>query len=86
MNDHTALNGAAPEPEQQQIEVHLDRLTIGDLEVLERFSKQETSATELIDFLDRIIDGDVRSLPLAEMGNIIDAVQAGVGEAKNPGN
>jgi hypothetical protein len=85
MDTAKTMNGVAPESESA-INVHLERLTIGDLEVLEKFSRRDTTATELIDFLERIVDEDVRSLPLTDMGAIIEAVNESVLGMKNLGN
>ena len=46
------------------ITVISDNLLVGDLRILERAQQGEIEADELIEFLDRVIDGDVEKLPL----------------------
>lgn len=80
-----AVVGTASEA-HTAIVVHVDRLTIGDLEVLERFSNHNTTAAELIDFVQRLVDEDVRAMPMSSLGAVLDAVNQSIVEAKNPGN
>lgn len=81
-----ATSGTQPQESDIKIDVHLERLTIGDLEVFDKFSRNETTLTEMIDFLQRVIDGDVRSMPMTSLASIMEAVTTGLSEAKNPGN
>ena len=67
-----------------EITIDIDQMTIGDLELLERAGQSELKMTELIDFLDRVVEEDVRTLPITELGNIVKALNAAVGEASNP--
>lgn len=59
-----------------EIKVTLENLTIGDLEVLERASRNELRPGELLDFLDRVVIGGVRSLPLSTLGDVVQALAA----------
>lgn len=66
------------------ITIDIEQMTIGDLELLERAGKNELKMTELIDFLDRVVLEDVRLLPITELGTVVQALNAAVGEASNP--
>jgi len=67
-----------------KIEVNLDNLTIGDLETLERAGQGDLPMSELIDLLDRVVEGDVRGLPLPSMGEIVQRLNDAVEEMSNP--
>lgn len=67
-----------------KIKVDLDNLTIGDLETLERAQDGKLPITELIDLLDRIVDGDVRGLPFSAMHEIVERMNEAVAEMANP--
>lgn len=75
-------NGAAP----IEIKIDLDNLTIGDLETLDSAGRRELPMKDMIAFLERVVVGGVRHLPLSRMGAIIDALGEAIGEATNPGN
>lgn len=57
-----------------EIKVTLENLTIGDLEVLDRASRNELRPGELLDFLDRVVVGGARSLPLSALGDVVQAL------------
>jgi len=67
-----------------KIEVNLDNLTIGDLETLDRAADGELPMAELVDLLDRVVDGDVRALPLTAMGDIVTQMNEAVDDMANP--
>lgn len=67
-----------------KIEVNLDGLTIGDLETLDKAERGELPIPELIDLLDRVVEGDVRSLPFTAMGEIVQRMNDAVEKMSNP--
>lgn len=70
-----------------EIKVTLENLTIGDLEVLDRASRNELSPGELVDFLDRVVVGGARALPLSALGDIVQALTTALaGLAVQKGN
>jgi len=83
-----AQNGTAPAVDDTiKLTVDVDRLTLGDLELFDKFSEGNTKATELLDFLQRIVVGtDIRTLPLSRMQDVMTAVSAAITQVTNPGN
>lgn len=63
-----------------KIDISLDNLTFGDLEKLDKASRNELTPMELIELLDRVVEGDVRELPLTTMPQIIAALGAAMTE------
>lgn len=57
-----------------KIEVNIDALTIGDLELLDRAGTKELAPRELVGLLDRLVVGGVRHLPLSSMSNVATAI------------
>ena len=57
-----------------EIVVNMEKMTIGDLELLDQ--SDQMSGKELIEFLDRIVEGDVRALPITALPQIVDAIKA----------
>ena len=57
-----------------EITVNMEKMTIGDLELLDQ--SDQMSGKELIEFLDRIVEGDVRALPITALPQIVDAIKA----------
>lgn len=69
---------------EEPLAVDMDLLLIGDLETLDRASSKKLPTSELIVFLDRIVVGGVRHLPLRRLGDIIEALGNAVTESANP--
>jgi len=73
--------------EQIKIVVNLDALTIGDLEEIDEAVRgDDVPIKRMIDILDRIVDGDIRALPLSSLRDIMAAVRDEMAEASNPKN
>lgn len=67
------------------VELDIDRLTIGDLELLERLSGEETNNADLVALMQKVIpDQDVSQLPLRAMRHIVAAVIDAVGGETDP--
>jgi hypothetical protein len=66
------------------ITVNVENMLIGDLELLEKAAEGDLTAGSLIEFLDRIIEEDVRSIPLSRMGEINAKIEEAVEAASNP--
>jgi len=67
-----------------KISVDIERMTIGDLELLDRAGRNELPVPELIDFLDRIVVEDVRALPFTALTQITDELRKAVEAMANP--
>lgn len=73
--------------EKETIRVNLDALTIGDLELFEDWGGGgEVRTKDVLDVLDRAVEGGVRHRPLSQLSEIVAAIQSEVGEASNPKN
>lgn len=66
------------------VSIDIDKMTIGDLELLERAGRNELDVSDLIDFLDRVTAEDVRSLPIVALGQIVQQLNDEVSIAANP--
>jgi hypothetical protein len=75
-----------PVSEVVEIEIDLDGLLIGDLEVLDRAKDGNLPMNEMITFLDRVVTGGVRKLPMRYLSVIIDRLGEAIAESTNPGN
>lgn len=62
-----------------KIVVNLDGLTIGDLELFEKWQNKEVKIKDMLDMLDRAVKGGVRHLPLSSMKEILQAITDAVG-------
>lgn len=69
-----------------EIRINLDRLTFDDLPRLMRAGEGVLSADELVELLDRIVEGGVRSRPLTLMPQIIAALNNAMSSLKNFGS
>lgn len=69
-----------------EIEIDLDGLLIGDMEVLDRAKDGNLPMKELITFLDRVVAGGVKHLPMRYFSVIIDRLGDAIAESANPGN
>ena len=67
-----------------KVNVNLDNLMIGDLETLDRASAGDLPMTELVNLLDRVVEGNVRELPLPAMRDIVEALNEQVDALANP--
>jgi len=70
----------------EDIRVNLDRLTFDDLPRLMRAGEGALNADELVELLDRIVEGGVRNRPLTLMPQVIEALNAAMGSLKNSGS
>ncbi len=57
-----------------EVRVDISKLTVGDLELLERAGHGEVRLTATIDVLERVVEGGVRHLPALALEDIISAV------------
>ena len=69
-----------------EIEIDLDGLLIGDLEVLDRAKDGNLPMKDLITFLDRVVVGGVKHLPMRYFSLIVDKLGDAIAESANPGN
>lgn len=67
-----------------QVTVVIENMTIGDLELLDKAGRNELPTAELIEFLDRIVEEDVRTLPITALPVITQALGDAVAGASNP--
>jgi len=69
-----------------EIKINLDKLTFGDLEMALDYEDGKTPVKELLPFLNRVVVGGVKHIPLNAMPAIMDALSdalAGMGNPKN---
>lgn len=70
----------APVNTPSEIVIEMGGLTFGDLEVLESLSEGAENgnfkAGEMVGFLDRVVQGGVRDLPLSQMSEVVEALTA----------
>lgn len=71
-----------------RVTVDMDALTIGDLELFEKWQGGGYKASELIAFLSRVAKTEtpIREMPMSSLKEILAAIQEAVGEAQNPKN
>ena len=67
-----------------EILINLDNLLIGDLEKIDKASRNELPITELVEMLDKVVDGGVRHLPVTVLNDITKALTEAVTAAANP--
>ena len=67
-----------------KITLDFDKLTIGDLELLDRAGRGEPVTSEIIALLDRIVEGGVRHLPLSRLPEVVEALTDAIGQLTNP--
>ncbi len=68
------------------IRINLDRLTFDDLPRLMRAGEGNLRADELVDLLDRVVEGGVRNRPLTLMPQVVDALNHALSGLKNSGS
>lgn len=70
------------------ITIHMDRLTLGDLERFEELQQGSASIKQTLNLLERFVEADVplRDLPVTAMREITEAVQVAITEMANPKN
>lgn len=64
----------ANKPKVEKIHIDLSSLTIGDLEIIDKASRNELPITELVDVLDRAVKGGARHLPVTALNDITEAL------------
>lgn len=69
-----------------EVVIDLDGLLIGDLELLDRAKDGNLPMMEIITFLDRIVIGEVKKLPIRYFSVIIDKLGDAIADSANPGN
>ena len=67
-----------------QVTIHIEKMKIGDLKILDRAGKGDLPTEELLAFLDRIVEEDVEELPITALPQITQALSDAVGDASNP--
>lgn len=65
------------------IEIDLDKLTIGDLELIDRWRSTELPLTDRVKLLDRVVKGGVKHLPLKLYATALDKLGDAVASAMN---
>lgn len=70
--------------EEFSITIEIENMLIGDLELLDKADTGDLSTTELVDFLDRVVEEDVRLIPLVQLPNIVNKLGEAVQSATNP--
>lgn len=70
----SGTNGTAQEAQELEIVVDVMSLTFGDLEMAMTFDPKTTSILEIMPFLNRVVKGGVKHLPLTAMPQIMDAI------------
>jgi hypothetical protein len=70
--------------ETTKLTIRMDKMLIGDLELLDDAGRGELPAKDLVDFLDRIVEQDVRALPITMLPEITLAIQREVSRSANP--
>ena len=61
------------------IKINLDRLTVGDMFLMEELSTRgddPSSRMEMLRFLDRIVEGGIMDLPLTSLSAVMEALRA----------
>jgi len=70
----------APVKAPSKIVIDMGSLTFGDLEVLESLSEGaengDFKAGDMVGFLDRVVEGGVRDLPLSQMSEVVESLTA----------
>lgn len=69
---------------QISVTVDIEKMTIGDLELMEKATGNELSATEMVSFLDRIVEEDVRAMPITALNDIIVALNKAIAASAEP--
>lgn len=72
--------------QELEIKVNLDELTFGDIEMALNFESGQVPIGEMLPFLNRVVVGGVRHIPLTAMPKIVDALVAAFAEMGNPKN
>jgi hypothetical protein len=76
-----------PEPVQEfDIRINTHALTFGDIEMAMKFESGDVPVAEILPFLNRIVVGGVRDIPLDAMPAIMDALTKAFSEMGNPKN
>ncbi len=70
--------------ETTKLTIRMDKMLIGDLELLDNAGRGELPAKDLVDFLDRIVEENVRTLPITMLPEITMAIQEEVARSANP--
>ncbi|MDQ2995467.1 MAG: hypothetical protein M3R61_00205 [Chloroflexota bacterium] len=81
-----AADQAAAAPQQLDIQITLDALTIGDLKLFGALQKGTADQMEMIDLLARCVVGGIDHLPFTALPQIAQALAAAMGDASNPKN
>lgn len=66
------------------ITIDIEKMTIGDLELLDRAGRSDLPASELVAFLDRVTLDDVRLLPITMLPEIVKALTSAVDTLADP--
>lgn len=85
-SDTLPVSVPVSEVKKIEIEIDLDGLLIEDMEILDRAKDNQLPTGELITFLDRIVIGGVRKLPMRYLSPIMEKLGEAISESVNPGN
>jgi hypothetical protein len=80
------ITQAAPEVKELEIKVNLDAMTFGDLEMAMQAESGKVPVKELLPFLNRVVVGGVKDIPLTAMPAIMDALTKALEGMANPKN
>jgi hypothetical protein len=67
-----------------KIKIDWSALTIGDLVLFDRFQDGSASQTDLVQLLDRVVEGGASHLPLTALHDIMSALQTSMTDMVDP--
>jgi hypothetical protein len=68
----------------REIKIDLDKLTIGDIELLAKAGEGGADIKDMLDLLDKIVEGGARHRPITELRYIMAELNKLISEAMNP--
>lgn len=74
------------EPQELEIKVDISKMTFGDMEMALKIDGGDANIAEILPFLDRVVVGGVKHLPLSAMPQILDALTLAFAALANPKN
>lgn len=68
------------------ITVDISKMTFGDWERMDSWGREGEAppVSEVLDILDRVVEGGVRHLPITALGDIMEAIRKAVEKSANP--
>jgi hypothetical protein len=82
----TEATAVQPVASQLDVEITLNRLTIGDLRIFSALKHGTAGELDLVDLLDRCVVGGVEHLPLTAMPQIAQALSEAIAASSNAKN